>query len=181
MSPKPNVADTPSAAAATTPAAPAIATDNRSTPAAASGRDTPSATPRGLTAAEVQDRVARGLTNADAGVKTRSVGRIVRDNLCTLFNFVNVVLAVLVALTSSYKNMLFMLVIVINAVIGIVQEIRSKALTDRLAIVVAAKAEVLRDGTFRKIPLADIVQDDLIHLGRGSQVPADCRVVEGDC
>lgn len=181
MSLEPNVADTPRAADATTPAAPAIATDNQGTPATASGCDTPNATPHGLSDAEVQDRVARGLTNADAGVKTRSVGRIVRDNICTLFNFVNVVLAVLVALTGSYKNMLFMLVIVINAVIGIVQEIRSKALTDRLAIVVAAKAEVLRDGTFRKIPLADIVQDDLIRLGRGSQVPADCRVVEGDC
>ncbi len=200
MSLEPNVADTPRAAAATTPAAPVTTASSQGTPAEPvanpmppTGTQPPSATaatepgssvspsPRGLTDAEVQDRVTRGLTNADAGVKTRSVGRIVRDNICTLFNFVNVVLAVLVALTGSYKNMLFMLVIVINAVIGIVQEIRSKALTDRLAIVVAAKAEVLRDGTFRKIPLADIVQDDLIHLGRGSQVPADCRVVEGDC
>ncbi|MEB1813048.1 HAD-IC family P-type ATPase [Adlercreutzia mucosicola] len=136
---------------------------------------------RGLTSAEAQARVAEGLSNADAGVKTRSIGRIVRENLCTLFNFVNVVLAVLVALTGSYKNMLFMLVIVINAIIGIVQEIRSKRMTDRLAIVVASKASVLRDGTFRTMALADIVRDDIIRLGRGDQVPADCRVVEGGC
>lgn len=136
---------------------------------------------RGLTSAEAQARVAEGLSNADAGVKTRSIGRIVRENLCTLFNFVNVVLAVLVALTGSYKNMLFMLVIVINAIIGIVQEIRSKRMTDRLAIVVASKASVLRDGTFRTMTLADIVRDDIIRLGRGDQVPADCRVVEGGC
>ncbi|MCR2033928.1 HAD-IC family P-type ATPase [Adlercreutzia mucosicola] len=147
-------------------------------PSAGPSHDSPL---RGLTSAEAQARVAEGLSNADAGVKTRSIGRIVRENLCTLFNFVNVVLAVLVALTGSYKNMLFMLVIVINAIIGIVQEIRSKRMTDRLAIVVASKASVLRDGTFRTMTLADIVRDDIIRLGRGDQVPADCRVVEGGC
>ena len=167
----------------TTPSVPGGSTGRLTTPSVPVVPAVPvgSATVRGLTAAEVQARVAEGRTNAYAGVQTRSVGRIVRDNLCTLFNFVNVVLAALVALTGSYKNMLFMLVIVINAVIGIVQEIRSKRMTDRLAIVVASKAEVLRDGTFRKIALADIVQDDIVRLGRGSQVPADCRVVEGDC
>lgn len=178
----PASADAAASAAATATDAPAApregAANSNSAPAAATSPTPPL---RGLTSAEVQARVAEGLSNADAGVKTRSVGRIVRENLCTLFNFVNVVLAVLVAFTGSYKNMLFMLVIVINAIIGIVQEIRSKRMTDRLAIVVASKASVLRDGTFRAIALADIVCDDIIRLGRGDQVPADCRVVEGDC
>lgn len=178
---------TTASAAATAANAPAAATATNAPTGPREAAPGPSAGPspdsplRGLTSAEAQARVAEGLSNADAGVKTRSIGRIVRENLCTLFNFVNVVLAVLVALTGSYKNMLFMLVIVINAIIGIVQEIRSKRMTDRLAIVVASKASVLRDGTFRTMALADIVRDDIIRLGRGDQVPADCRVVEGGC
>lgn len=172
------VSTDPASAAATATNAPAGPREAAPGPSAGPSPDSPL---RGLTSAEAQARVAEGLSNADAGVKTRSIGRIVRENLCTLFNFVNVVLAVLVALTGSYKNMLFMLVIVINAIIGIVQEIRSKRMTDRLAIVVASKASVLRDGTFRTMALADIVRDDIIRLGRGDQVPADCRVVEGGC
>ena len=88
--------------------------------------------PRGLTAAEVAERVARGDVNADVDVKTRSVRQIVRENVCTLFNAINVILAVFVLFTGSYKNMLFMIVIVSNVIIGIVQEIRSKRTTDRL-------------------------------------------------
>ena len=80
--------------------------------------------PRGLTAAEVAERVARGDVNADVDVKTRSVRQIVRENVCTLFNAINVILAVFVLFTGSYKNMLFMIVIVCNVIIGIVQEIR---------------------------------------------------------
>ena len=93
---------------------------------------------KGLTSEEVRAAQAAGKVNADATVKTRSYGSIFRSNICTLFNLINVILAVFVFLTGSYKNMLFMLVIVINTIIGIVQEIRSKITTDRLSIVVAA-------------------------------------------
>lgn len=65
-------------------------------------------------------RIAASEGNVDAGVKTRSTGQIVHDNVCTLFNLVNVVLALIVLFTGSYKNMLFMVVIVCNTVIGIV-------------------------------------------------------------
>ena len=98
--------------------------------------------PRGLTAAEVAERVARGDVNADVDVKTRSVRQIVRENVCTLFNAINVILAVFVLFTGSYKNMLFMIVIVSNVIIGIVQEIRSKITTDRLSIVAGSHATV---------------------------------------
>ena len=96
--------------------------------------------PRGLSAAEVEERVARGEVNVDAGVHTRSVRQIVRENTLTLFNAINVILAVFVLVTGSYKNMLFMVVIVCNTAIGIVQEIRSKRTTDRLSIVASSKA-----------------------------------------
>ena len=136
---------------------------------------------RGLSAEEVSARVAAGDVNADAGVKTRSVKQIVRDNVCTLFNLVNVILAVLVVFTGSYKNMLFMGVIVCNTVIGIVQEIRSKRTTDKLSIVAASHVKAVRDGARVELPIDQLVRDDIIVLGRGDQVPADCQVVSGEC
>ena len=135
----------------------------------------------GLSASEVAERVARGEMNVDAGVKTRSVRQIVRENVLTLFNAINAILAVFVLFTGSYKNMLFMVVIVCNACIGIVQEIRSKRTTDRLSIVASSKATVLRDGTRVELPLDQLVRDDVIELGRGDQIPADSVVASGAC
>ena len=136
---------------------------------------------RGLSAAEVAQRVADGEVNVDASVKTRSVRQIVRENTLTLFNAINVVLAAFVLVTGSYKNMLFMVVIVCNACIGIVQEIRSKRTTDRLSIVASSKASVLRDGVLVELPLDQLVRDDIVELGRGDQIPADASVVSGSC
>ena len=86
-----------------------------------------------------------------------------------------------VLITGSYKNMLFMVVIVCNTLIGIVQEIRSKRTTDRLSIVASSKASVLRDGALVELPLDALVRDDVIELGRGDQIPADAVVVKGSC
>lgn len=135
----------------------------------------------GLTAEDVALRVAEGAVNVDAGVKTRSVRQIVVENVCTLFNLINVVLALFVLITGSYKNMLFMGVIVCNTLIGIVQEVRSKKTTDALSIVASSKATVLRDGVRVELPLDQLVRDDVIELGRGDQVPADAVVVSGAC
>ena len=137
--------------------------------------------PQGLSAAEVAERTARGEVNVDAGVRTRSVRQIVRENTLTLFNAINAILAVFVLITGSYKNMLFMVVIVCNTLIGIVQEIRSKRITDRLSIVASSKASVLRDGALVELPLDALVRDDIIELGRGDQIPADAVVVKGSC
>ena len=137
--------------------------------------------PQGLSAAEVAERTARGEVNVDAGVRTRSVRQIVRENTLTLFNAINAILAVFVLITGSYKNMLFMVVIVCNTLIGIVQEIRSKRITDRLSIVASSKASVLRDGALVELPLDALVRDDIIELGRGDQIPADSVVVKGSC
>ena len=136
---------------------------------------------QGLSAAEVAERVARGEVNVDAGVHTRSIRQIVRENTLTLFNAINAILAVFVLITGSYKNMLFMVVIVCNTLIGIVQEIRSKRTTDRLSIVASSKASVLRDGALVELPLDELVRDDVIELGRGDQIPADAVVVKGAC
>ncbi|WP_165252734.1 HAD-IC family P-type ATPase [Adlercreutzia sp. ZJ304] len=136
---------------------------------------------KGLTAAEVAERISAGKVNVDTGLKTRSIGDIFRDNICTLFNFVNVVLATLVFFTGSYKNMLFMIIIVVNVIIGIVQEIRSKMVTDKLSIVAASLIDVARDGEQVQLSVDQLVLDDVIRLGRGDQVPADAVVVQGAC
>ena len=135
----------------------------------------------GLTSAEAARLAAQGHANVDAGVKTRSVANIVRENICTLFNAVNLVLAIFVLFTGSFKNMLFMIVIVCNTVIGIVQEVRSKRVTDRLSIVAGSHATALRDGAETRLALDELVRGDVIVLGRGDQVPADCEVVKGGC
>ena len=136
---------------------------------------------KGLTTQEVAERVQGGLSNVDETSNSRPYSDIFKSNICTLFNFVNLVLAVCVFLTGQYKNMLFMCVIVVNVCIGIVQEIRSKRTTDKLAIVVANEIVALRDGVEIRIYTDDIVQDDVIKLGRGDQIPADCEVVDSSC
>lgn len=136
---------------------------------------------KGLTSAEVQERIAKGLVNTDANVKTRTVKQIMYDNIVTLFNIVNVILACIVFTTGSYKNMLFMIIITANVLIGIIQELRSKRITDRLSIVAAGTVGVIRDGKHVEIHSEEIVQDDVIVLGRGDQVPADGEVVRGSC
>lgn len=136
---------------------------------------------QGLTSAQVQERIDAGKVNIDAGVKTRSIKQIVLENICTLFNAINFILAIFVLITGSFKNMLFMIVIVCNTVIGIIQEIRSKMTTDKLSVIASSGAEVVRDGKIIEIPLDQIVLDDIIVLGRGDQIPADSVVVSGKC
>ena len=135
----------------------------------------------GLTADEVASRVAAGDVNVDTGVKTRSLKTIARENICTLFNAMNVLLAAFVLFTGSLKNALFIVVIVCNTIIGIVQEIRSKRTTDRLSIVASSKATAVRDGVRTAVANDELVRDDVIILSRGDQVPADSVVVSGEC
>ena len=135
----------------------------------------------GLTTAQVEAQIAQGNVNVDPSPKTRTVGQIVRDNLCTLFNAVNLFLAVLVFTTGSYRNMLFMVIVVANAAIGIYQEVRSKRALDKLALIAARPVTVIRDGHEVQIPVDAIVLGDLVCLSHGAQVPADLKVQKGTC
>ena len=134
---------------------------------------------KGLTSDEVAAARAAGDVNTEAGTKTRSIRDIMRDNICTLFNLVNVILFAFVLVTGSLKNGLFMIVIVINTGIGIVQEIRSKQITDQLSIVAGSRAKVIRDGAQTEVALDELVRGDFIVLGRGDQIPCDSTVVAG--
>ena len=133
----------------------------------------------GLCAAEVQERRERGETNAYAGPRTKSVAQIVRGHTFTLFNGVNLVLACMVALTGSWRNLSFMCVVLCNLAIGIFQEIRSKRTIDRLSILAERPVTVRREGTDVEAAHGEVVLDDLVVLTRGCQVPADAEVAWG--
>lgn len=136
---------------------------------------------RGLTSAEAEQRKAEGKVNTASTVKTKSIKRIFIDNICTVFNGINVLLFVLLMLVGSYKNLLFIGVVLFNTVIGIVQEIRSKKSVDKLTILTESKLSVLRDGEIVELNKDELVLDDIILLSRGNQVPADCILVDGEC
>ena len=104
-----------------------------------------------LSSVEVNERLEQGLVNKNAGTKSKSIKRIIFDNTITLFNFLNLFLMFLLLLVGSYKNMLFMGVVVCNTVIGIIQEIRSKHAVDKLSIIVSDSIEVVRDGEIQRV------------------------------
>lgn len=130
----------------------------------------------GLTPEEVKQRVAAGQQNDPLPPLTRSIKQIFRDNLVTLFNLINVLLGALVLVTGSYKNLLFLGVVVVNTAIGIFQEIRSKRQVDKLALLSESKSRIRRAGKIAAHPQEDIVQDDILEIGRGNQLPVDALI-----
>lgn len=135
----------------------------------------------GLSDENVEIRVKRGLVNEEAVVKTKSIRRIIKDNLFTLFNLINFILAGAVIYTGSFKNLLFMGVVISNLIIGIIQEIRSKKTIDKLSILSASKVNVLRNGRISEININSLVKDDVIILKQGDQIPSDSIVLSGEC
>jgi cation-transporting ATPase E len=136
--------------------------------------------PSGLSADEVADRVARGLTNVADDRTSRTVGEIVRANLLTRFNAILGSLLVVILVVGPLQDALFGIVLVSNALIGVVQEWRSKRTLDRLAVLNAPRATVIRDGEEHEIAVEDVVLDDLLELRAGDQVPTDAIVHESD-
>lgn len=133
----------------------------------------------GLTNEQVQERIAEGKVNVNENSNTRTYKQIILENTLTFFNFLNIALLVLVLFVRSYKNSMFMGIILINTVIGIIQEIRAKKTIDKLAILTESKTVVLREGKKWSISTEKLVLDDLIFLKTGDQVPADVKVLEG--
>ena len=138
------------------------------------------ATMTGLTNEQVQQRIEEGKVNANENPNTRSYKQIVKENVLTFFNFLNLALMIMVLLVGSYKNSMFMGIIVINTVIGIIQEVRAKKTLDKLAILTESKAVVLREGKKWTISTEKLVLDDILFLKTGDQVPADAKVLEGN-
>jgi cation-transporting P-type ATPase E len=132
----------------------------------------------GLRAAEVADRVARGLTNDVPEAPTRTFGQIVRANVVTRFNILLGSLLAVILVVGPIQDALFGIVLVSNALVGIIQEVRAKRTLERLELVNAPRATVRRDGRERQIEIGEVVLDDLLEVGPGDQVVVDGTVLE---
>lgn len=135
---------------------------------------------QGLSEAQVRARVEAGLTNQTSRAPGKTTAQILRGNLMTLFNLLNLVLAILVISVGSYKNALFMIVIILNAVIGTVQELRAKKTVEKLSVISAPTALAVRSGREVKLGVSELVLDDVMVLKSGMQICADGVVLEGE-
>ncbi len=136
----------------------------------------------GLSQEQVRQRVHQGLHNGTGGIKTKTEeGQIIRENVFTFFNILNFALALAVILVGSFRSTVFMGVILANIFIGSFQSIRAKRTLDKLSIVPAPKAVVLREGRQLEIPVEQVVLDDILVLSAGNQISSDALVVAGEC
>lgn len=131
----------------------------------------------GLSHYDVQDRIAAGLDNKQPKAPTRTIGQIIKNNVFTFFNGMNLVLAILVLSTGSFKNAFFIVLVVTNTVIGIFQEVKAKQTLEKLSLLNQPKVFVFRDGSEIEIAVGDIVQDDILVLRSGMQVSADATLL----
>jgi len=128
---------------------------------------------RGLSQAEVDDRIRTGRVNRMPDAPSRTFSEILRANVFTRFNALMTTLAAVVVLAGSPKDALFFGVVISNTLIGTIQELRAKKSLDRLAVLSAPRAKVVRDGQDLDLAIGDIVLDDVLDLRPGNQVPAD--------
>ena len=143
---------------------------------------------KGLTEAQVNERIENGLVNYDNQPKTKTIGQIVRGNLFTYFNFLNIVLAAAILIVGiingellySLKNCLFLGVIISNTTISTIQEIVSKKIIDKLSFIASSKVNVVRNSNTKEISINEIVLDDIISLNIGNQVVTDSIILDGE-
>lgn len=134
----------------------------------------------GLSRQEVEERRQRGEGQSQAESITKSRGRIVRENVLTLFNGLNFLIAGLLFAVGAYSNMLFIAIIILNILIGIAQEFKAKKLVDELSVLNRPKVFVRREGEDVQVDPEEIVKDDLILLESGRQICNDSVVVSGN-
>jgi len=132
----------------------------------------------GLSSAEVRERIARGLFNDVPEAPTRTFGQIVRANVLTRFNLLLGSLLAVILVVGPLQDSLFGVVLVSNALVGIVQEVRAKRTLERLALINAPRARVVRDGERHEVDLGEVVLDDVIQVGPGEQVVVDGEVLD---
>jgi cation-transporting P-type ATPase E len=135
---------------------------------------------QGLSTAEVATRIERGQVNTGHQQTSRTLGDIIRANVFTRFNALLTVLLIVVLAVGSPADALFGIIIILNSGIGVVQELRAKRTLDRLAILNAPVAHVVRGGKQQEIAVTEVVLDDIIKLSVGDQVPADGQIMQTD-
>ncbi|MGX7013128.1 HAD-IC family P-type ATPase [Vagococcus silagei] len=132
----------------------------------------------GLSTHEVERRKARGDINVSPPSTTRSLNQIIIENSLTFFNLINLVIAGFIIYTGSYKNLLFLGVIISNTCIGVFQELRAKKNIDSLSLLNQAKTAVIRESKVVSIPQDEVVKDDLIIIKRGDQIIVDGEIID---
>lgn len=135
---------------------------------------------QGLTKQQVKQRQEKGQVNYDTSVPTKSIKKILYDNFFTLFNAINLILGIAIFLVGSYKNMLFLGIIIINTAISTIQEIHAKKVIDKLSIMASHKVKVIREGKKQEISIYELVLDDIIELSTGDQIVTDSILLEGE-
>ncbi len=136
-------------------------------------------TKKGLNSDQVQERVWAGWTNVSVDPPSKTVRDIIRENLFTYYNLVFLVLTILLCLVGSFRNLTFLPVIIANILIGIIQQIRAKRTLDKLTMLNAPHATVLRNGKISKVDAQSLVIDDIVQFKSGNQICADAVVTEG--
>ena len=133
----------------------------------------------GLSALEADERMKSGRGNRSPRDQGKSVGRILFENIFTFFNLLNIFLALCLILVGSYRNMLFLGVVISNTVIGTVQELRARKTVRKLELLHTVQTRVLRDGHETKLSPEELVEGDIVILHAGDQIPADAIVLDG--
>ena len=150
--------------------------------AAPARREMPKCSPspeQGLSSREAQALRAAGWDNAPVASPCKTEKEIIRDNLLTYFNLIFLVLAICLLLVGDVKDMTFLGIVAANAIIGIIQQIRSKRTIEKLTVLSAARVRVIRDGKPLELPTEELVREDIVELRAGCQIPADGPVVSG--
>lgn len=133
----------------------------------------------GLSDEEAEELLYNGYGNEIEGTNADTTKQIIKRNTLTFFNMVFLVLALLLILAGSFKDMAFLLMAIINSLIGIVQQLRSQALLDKIKVLAESKVTVIRSGRKKEIASQDLVMGDLVELAAGSQIPGDGTIVAG--
>ena len=134
---------------------------------------------KGLTHKEVEEKIKQGKSNKVKIKTNESILKILRKNIFTYFNFIFLILTILLITSHSYRNLTFLGIIITNILIGIIQQIRSKITLDKLSLLDKNKYTVIRDGKEEEIDSDNLVEGDFIILESGKQIPADAEVVSG--
>ena len=134
---------------------------------------------KGLTHEEIEEKIKQGKSNKVKIKTNESILKILRKNIFTYFNFIFLILTILLITSHSYRNLTFLGIIITNILIGIIQQIRSKITLDKLSLLDKNKYTVIRDGKEEEIDSDNLVEGDFIILESGKQIPADAEVVSG--
>ncbi len=135
---------------------------------------------QGLTTDQVRERMRCGWDNRAVDASLQTTGQIIRENIFTYFNLIFLILTVLLLLAHSYSDLSFLLIIVVNTAIGIIEEVYAKNELAKMNMIATPKATVVRDGKTASVPTERLVRDDIIVLAAGNQVSADAKVLQGE-